>query len=254
MSEETSVQEVEEVKEFDFNSPELLEEEAEVIDPDRDADEIPPPPPDAIYVVNWDFAETDAEKQFVIRKWSKGFFLMTSLVGKIVDCSDARVSEREWTNRSLRSTITTITMDGASTLTDWLKSVGKKAAVVEASRIRNLKERFEFLKEAVTNAIVEGAQGKVATQWQASYKRVSPTTDQDEYLRPGGKLSDGEKIAKDHPIQKYRGMKNFPFREVMRDGETVKVRNPIATFIDPDTNEEVEARANAEVKTFIPAR
>lgn len=250
----------EEVKEFDFNDPALLEEEADVVDPDKDADEVPPPPPDAIYTMNFDFAETDEEKRFSIRKWAKGFFLMTNLIGTIVDCKDEKIPEREWINRKVRCNIMSIVnQDGGCTLTDWLKSVGRKDEVtriakeVAAGRM-NKKEQFEAYSKAVTDAIVAGAQGQAATQWTGSYKRVSPETNEEEYLRPGGKLSTKEKIAKDHPIQKFRGMKSFPFKEALRDGETVKVRNPVAVITDPDTDEDVEVRASAEVRTFIPVR
>lgn len=261
--EQEQAPEPEQPKTFDWNDPALADEAADQINPDQDADEFPPPPPDAIYTVNWDFNEPDEDKRWDIREGKKGKFLMTALVGVIVDCDDPKIPERRWVNRKLRTMITTIPLNETSSVTDFEKSIGLKADVIRISRMSKKPEAFAAHREVITQAIVEGAQGKVAVQWQASYKRTDGNG-KVEYIRPGGKLNTGEKIDKSHPINNYRGMRNFPpktkwdedlGKEVqIKDDVGQLVRNPVVTFIDPDTGEEVEARANAEVRTFMPKR
>lgn len=249
-----------ESKTFDLNDPSLLDEEVDQINPDAENEYIPPP--DGIYTVNWDLAESDdLEKAFYVRQYkpkgkdNKASFLGTGLKGSIVACDDPNIEERLYINRPVRVQLTTIPFGESSSAADWLRSIGQKSVVIEASRARSKQEQLLIYKQGIIDAIVQGAQGKVATQWQASYKRSVLNSDGemvDEYVRPGGKDAAGNKIGSKHPINRYKGEKSFPLeKKTLADGTEVQYRSPVAKFVDPDTNEKVEARANAEVKRFI---
>ena len=251
---------------YDWNDPALADESADEINPDQDADEFPPPPPDGIYTVNWDFAEPEEEKRWITRQGQKGKFIMVGLVGTIVDCDDPKIPDRRWINRKLRTFIMTIpTNDGTSSMTDFEKSIGLKAAVIKISKMNKKPDQFNAHREVITEAMssADPVQGKVAVQWTGGYKRID-AEDKPEYMRPGGKLNNGEKIDKNHPIQNFRGMNKFPFKTKWDDYAEKEVRvvddagndlrSPIKLIIDPDSGEEVEVRASAEVRTFIPRR
>src|SRR5215510_2944515 len=136
---------------FDWNDPGLADEPADQINPDQDADEFPPPPPDGIYLCNWDFAEPDEDKRWEIRQGSKSKFLMTTLAGTIVDCDDQKIPGRCWINRKLRAMIMTIVSnDGTSTMTDFEKALGLKSEVVRISRLGEKPKQFVAHREVIT--------------------------------------------------------------------------------------------------------
>lgn len=232
---------------FDINNPALLAEAADEIDPDVDADEFPPPPPDGIYFVNWDVSESAPEKQFTVKQDSKGkAFLMVKLVGTIVDCKDQSVPERLWTGRKVFTMINTITFQSkTSGFGDWLKSVGRKRAVELAARAANKSEQLKAYQDAAVNALIEGAQGWATLCWEGSYRFES--SEGTSYLRPRGKYVNGEKIAKDHPVQRFSNMKAFPTND---KGERI----PKALVIDPEDGNEYEVVAQLTVKKYIPNR
>jgi len=237
------------VGDFDFNDPSLLEEEVDQVNADVDADEFPPPPPDGIYKVNWDFSESDPEKQFSLRKDSKGkAFGMTKLVGTIIDAKDQNTPERLWLNRKVFSMVNTIVFQsGASGFGDWLKSVGRKNVVQAVEQARNKAEQLNLYRKGAEDAIVEGAQGWVAICWEGSYKLENDALGGTSYIRPKGKYANGEKIAKDHPVQKFTNMKAFPTND---KGERV----PKVIVVDPEDGNEYEVLAQLTVKTYIPLR